>query len=77
MKREDAILTVTTLILFSEQEVSTKYMEAIKFLVQDSNKIAKIEQISKARSFTDDVGNACYYDDSKRVEHIREVIESE
>lgn len=43
--------------------------------IRDLEKLEKIEQILKARSFTDDIGNACYLDDSERVRQIFEVIE--
>lgn len=54
---------------------TTKEMQ--EFYKGEHEKLEKIEQILKARSFTDDIGNACYFDDSERISQIREVLEQE
>ena len=41
------------------------------YLIAELEKLEKIEQILQTRSFTDDIGNACYLDDSERVKQIR------
>ena len=48
-----------------------------KYTKAELEKLEKIEQILQTRSFTDDIGNACYLDDSERVKQIREVLEKE
>lgn len=48
-----------------------------KYTKAKLQKLEQIEQILKARSFTDDIGNACYLDDSERIGRIKEVLEQE
>lgn len=48
---------------------------ALRLAMEKIEKLEKIEQILQTRSFTDDIGNACYLDDSERVRQIFEVIE--
>lgn len=50
---------------------------AFDVAIKSMDKLEKIEQILKARSFTDDIGNACYLDDSERIGRIKEVLEKE
>ena len=60
-----------------ECQTESHCFEIKQKIISDMQKMDKIEQILKARSFTDDIGNACYLDDSERIGRIKEVLESE
>ena len=53
------------------------YSELYKYCLGCIQKLERIEKILKARSFTDNIGNACYFDDSERIRQIKEVLENE
>ena len=64
-------------VLKSTGYIGNEVGVAFDVAMKSMKKLGEIEQILKARSFTDDIGNACYLDDSERIGRIKEVLESE
>ena len=64
-------------VLKSTGYIGNEVGVAFDVAMKSMKKLGEIEQILKARSYTDDVGNACYLDDSERIGRIKEVLESE